>query len=70
MGGRVFSLRLGSANELADRVATAITHPSLATEITASARRRVADTFGLEKTVSAVTQVILDTMGSDRPVRE
>lgn len=55
---------MGSAKELANRTAIAITHPALVAQITASAREQVSQVFGLDKTVCAVTRVIMDTMSS------
>jgi len=55
----------GSSKELASRVETAITLPALISEITALAQQRVLCAFALEKTVDAVTQVILNVMSGD-----
>ena len=61
---------IGRASELADRVATAITEPALATQIAASAQKRAAEAFGIEKTVSAVTRVIMDTINGNEIVHD
>jgi len=61
---------MGSAKELANQIAIAITHPALVREITASAQQQVLQVFGLDKTVRAITRVITETMGSDKAVRK
>jgi hypothetical protein len=62
--------KTGSVEDLADRIAIAITHPALVAEITSSARQRVAEAFGIEKTVAGITRVIMDTMGGNKAIHE
>jgi len=55
--------RIGSATEMAQRVATALTHPARMADIVRFAQQRVGEKFSADKAAHAVTGVIMDTIG-------